>query len=138
MKQRMPRPLLALATLLCACGPQELRIHMKSDNNSGQTGFAVMSLKSADKFDLVIETSVPIDGTGKQRAHIHTGTCGEVGPIVVGLQLLDQRPDGGWGSTSTDLPMEPLKDFENGGYLVNVHDATENSLYVSCGEIPKP
>lgn len=138
MKRRMPRPLTALAVLLCACGPQELRIDMKSDNNSGQTGFAVMKLTSKDKFDLHIETTVPIDGTGKQKAHIHTGTCGEVGPIVVGLTLLTTTADGGWGSDSTDLPLTALKGFEQGGYLVNVHDSTEPSLYVSCGEIPKP
>ena len=138
MKWRMPRPLLALATLLCACGPQELRVDMKSDNNSGQTGFAIVTLKGQGKFDVHIETTTPIDGTGKQKAHIHTGTCGEVGPIVVGLTLLSQTADGGWGSDSTDLPLTALPNFDEGGYLINVHDSTESSLYVSCGEIPKP
>jgi len=136
MKHRMPRTLLALAVLLCACGPQELRVDMKSDNNSGQTGFAVMTLKSDKKFDLHIETTVPIDSTGTQRAHIHTGTCGEVGPIVVGLTFLNALPEGKWGSDSSDLPLDNLE-LDKGGYLVNVHDSTDPSLYVSCGEIPK-
>ncbi len=135
----MTRTIPALAVLmLCACGPQELRVDMKSDNNSGQTGFAVMTLKSDTKFDMHIETTVPIDSTGTQRAHIHTGTCGEVGPIVVGLTFLNALPGGKWGSDSADLPLESLPDFDKGGYLVNVHDSTDPSLYVSCGEIPKP
>lgn len=138
MKRRMNRPFLALATLLCACGPQELRVDMKSDNNSGQTGFATLTFQSKDKFDVHIETSVPIDGTGKQKAHIHTGTCGEVGPIVVGLTLLSETADGGWGSDTANLSLSSLPNFDHGGYLINVHDSTEPSLYVSCGEIPKP
>lgn len=133
------RVLLPVTLLLCACGPRELRVTMKSDNNSGQTGFALLSFQG-DELTVTVETSVPFDGAGPQQVHIHTGTCGEIGGVVAGLTPLDrdeQNPSV-FRSVTEKVPRPTLEELAEGDHAVNAHDATDTRVWVSCGEIPKP
>ena len=133
------RPTLCVLLVMAAtaCGPRELHITMNSDNNSGQIGFAVLFDLGA-KMRVTIETRAP-DFTSPQHAHIHVGNCGEVGEkrgFLKDLIALDDKP-GRVGST-TDLDSMTFKTLATGEWILNVHDARENDVYVSCGEIPTP
>lgn len=136
----LPRLLSGLSLLaLCGCGPRELVVTMKADNNSGQTGFATITEIGAG-LRVVVETSVPdfLSSTG-QVAHIHEGNCGEIGRIRAGLVNLKELPDkpGRFGSTSEVATLK-FNDFKMGEWAINAHDERDNLVYVSCGQIPKP
>lgn len=112
---------------------------MNSDNNSGQKGFAVITDKGKS-VTVLVETSAP-DFEGSQNVHIHKGNCGEVEEVYAPLLNLQALPDkpGRVGSTSTDVlkrdgALLQFEEFEEGEWLINVHDARELTLYVSCGE----
>lgn len=128
----------ALALLLAsACGPSELRVTMNSDNNSGQVGFAVIERLGDRGLRVTVETTVPSTGTAKQSAHIHKDNCGEIGDVVVGLNALESLGNMRFGST-TETEVLTFDDLKQGNYCINAHDATDPTVYVSCGEIPKP
>jgi hypothetical protein len=125
--------------LLPACGPRELRVSMKSDNNSGQTGFAVIE-EVGKTLTVTVETSVPDYVNQGQLAHIHRGSCGEILEAAVTLTTLNRlagTPDR-WGSTTEKITLIKLDDFKTGAWAINVHDERDRSVYVSCGEIPRP
>ncbi len=124
--------------MLVGCGPKELRVTMNSDNNSGQTGFAVLVDRGERGMTVTVETSAP-DVVGAQNAHIHEGNCGEVGIIRAPLQPIALLADkaGRVGST-TQVEGLTFKDFKTGEWIINLHDVRNNSVYVSCGEIPVP
>lgn len=138
----MRQTALSLTLLLAAtgCGPREVRVTMNADNNSGQRGFAV--LKDLGKsLTVELETSAPDFVEGTQLAHIHAGNCGEVGEILAALLGLAKTTPGRFGSTSTEVrkttgELLTFEEATSGEWLINVHDAREKSLYVSCGEIP--
>jgi hypothetical protein len=139
---RLCLALLAVSSL-CACGPRELRVTMNPDNNSGQSGFAVIQ-DFASELVISVETSIPdFVGPNGQLAHVHTGNCGEVGEIKLGLdrlKVLTDKPDR-WGSTTRKKHSEIMisfDDFKKGDWIINVHDERDTPVYVSCGEIPKP
>lgn len=137
----MRQTALGLTLLLAAtgCGPREVRVTMNADNNSGQSGFAV--LKDLGKsLTVEVETSAP-DFEGTQNVHLHEGNCGEVGEIRAPLLSLAPTKPGRVGSTSTEVrkttgELLTFEEVTQGEWLINVHDARENSLYVSCGEVP--
>ena len=113
---------------------------MNADNNSGQSGFAVL-IDRGESIDVVVETSAP-EFEGVQNMHLHRGNCGEVDMIyaeLLNLELLPDKP-GRVGSTTrgvmkrfTTLKVQ-FEDFKEGDWLINVHDARDFTIYVSCGE----
>lgn len=122
--------------LTSACGPAKLEVTMKSDNNSGQVGFATLESLGEKGMRVIIETTVPITGDAPQQAHIHDGTCGEIGIIRAGLSRLEKLGDKRFGST-TDVALT-FDDLKTGPFAINAHDASDPSVYVSCGEVPTP
>lgn len=130
-----------VVVMVAGCGPRELRVTMNSDNNSGQSGFAVITDKG-NSVTVTVETSAP-DFGDTQQMHIHRGNCGEVEPIyadLLNLMPLKDKP-GRVGSTSPEvLKRQPagakvqFEDFAEGEWLINVHDARDTLIYVSCGE----
>jgi hypothetical protein len=132
--------LLVVLSLAAGCAPREIKVTMNSDNNSGQKGFAVITDKGKS-ITVEVETSAP-DFEGAQNVHIHKGNCGEVEEVyapLLNLQKLEDKP-GRVGSTSTDVlkkdgsGLVQFDEFEKGEWLINVHDARDNLIYVSCGE----
>lgn len=139
----------ALVGLLCAaCGPAQLTVVMNAQNNSGQSGTATLTdLGGRTRVVVVIHKS---GFDENQPIHLHTGRCGEIGPRAdlknMTLGLGDLRPadpksmpgvpatDGGFAATSADVEMS-FKDLTTGDWVINVHDALDFSLYVSCGNI---
>ena len=85
-------------------------------------------------------------------AHIHAGTCAELGDVVFPLSdvssawLVDGTPMAGTDMTgATDaIPVEvgvttvaaSLADIVAGGHSINVHESAENiGNYIACGDI---
>ncbi len=137
---------LLVVTQLLGCGPKELRVTMNSDNNSGQAGFALVT-ETAGGLRVEVETSHP-DVDSAQSAHVHTGTCGEIGPVVLPLERLEALPGtaGRFGSVTTfdrakldafmiDAKFLKLEPLLADAHCINVHDARDPGIYVSCGEL---
>lgn len=135
------RPMLCVLLVMAttACGPRELRVTMNSDNNSGQTGFAILVDRGAKGITVTVETSAPDFNEKPQNAHIHEGDCGEVGVIRAALDPLIALPSkpGRFGSI-TEVGGVTFPMLATGQWIINVHDARDNGVYVSCGEIPQP
>ncbi len=129
-----------LVLVVSGCAPRELHVTMNADNNSGQSGFAVL-IDRGTEIDVVVETSAP-EFEGVQSVHLHRGNCGEVEMIYAHLFNLEVLPNtpGRVGSTTRGVVKRDseekvqFKDFAGGDWLINVHDAREFPLYVSCGE----
>lgn len=128
-----------LPFLLClvavACAPRELRVTMNDDNNSGQEGFAVLTDRGAG-MTVYVQTTAPLF-VKEQVAHIHPGNCGELDAPRVELTKLTAA-DGGTARSTTEVAGFGFKDLATGDWAINVHDARDSSIYVSCGQLPRP
>ena len=84
-------------------------------------------------------------GDGPHPAHIHTGTCDELGDVVLPLEELEDPADDGERSgaatahavktseTTVDMPLEEIVE---GGHAINVHLSEEEiGTYIACGDI---
>lgn len=119
---------------LSACGPQAVRVVMNAENNSGQAGFATLTPLGATKTRVEVDIA-PSNDSRPQAAHVHEGRCGQIGPIKAGLTEL--KPDAskqGRFTSSTEVAVG-LAELQRAEFAINVHDARDFSLYVSCGEI---
>ncbi len=130
-----------LAVLLfAACSPQQVLVVMNAQNNSGQSGVATLtSLGSTTQVDLRLAAS---EFGEAQPTHLHNGRCGEIGPKqdlssrgrTIGLASVTTSADGGFGESSAEVDLT-FAEITNGDWVINVHDAQDFSLYVSCGNI---
>lgn len=125
MVRRFP---LLLAALFLACGPTTSTVQMKAESDSAQDGTATLTQKG-DDLEVVVNITPGAD-TGDQPAHIHKGTCPGLGEIVKALNPVTN------GKSTTLLTKTRLEEVSGGGFVVNVHNSTQGSKYVSCGEIP--
>ena len=83
------------------------------------------------------------DDDAPHPAHIHTGTCAELGDVV--FPLTDIAPSEGESSGAPSaLPVKvsdtvidaPLQEIVDGGHAINVHlSADEIGTYIACGDI---
>jgi hypothetical protein len=71
-------------------------------------------------------------GGGALPAHVHTGACDNIGPVVAPLSSVRVNQNGG-GQSSTGIAV-PIAALEDGRHLVSVHDA--GGKPVACGVIP--
>ena len=132
----MRRALLPL--VLLSCGPSSHTIAMVQQNNSGQDGTATLT-DTADGLEITV-TVARSAVTGSQTSHVHDGRCDNVGAITAGLPPISDKSeqpnlDGGTIFFRNILTGKKLSDLRDGNHVINVHDARDNSLYVSCGEI---
>ncbi len=128
--------------LIPACGGPTLTIAMVQQNNSGQDGLATLSERGG-----AVEVEVRIKRSnvgGSQTSHVHSGRCDNVGPITAGLRAMkpleisNKNDDPAFDNdviVFTTTLEESLSTLRDGNHVINVHDARDNSLYVSCGEI---
>jgi hypothetical protein len=77
-------------------------------------------------------------------AHIHAGTCDQLGDVVMPLEDVavptdtiregaEAAHDVKISQTHVDMPLQELLD---GGYAINVHlSAAEIDIYIACGDI---
>jgi hypothetical protein len=99
-------------------------------NDSGVSGDASLT----DNGDGTTTVDILVDGaTGGHPAHIHSGTCAELGDIVFPLTDVDAS---GESVTVIDTPLSDL--LTTGPYAINIHlSADEIGTYVACGDIPQ-
>src|SRR4051794_30353688 len=76
-------------------------------------------------------------------AHIHTGSCAQLGDVVAPLNDV-AMPDGEHSGSTSAFPVETsetiidlsLEDILDGNHAVNVHkSADEIGVYITCGDI---
>lgn len=109
-------------------GGNVITVRLEAQNNSGQTGTAILQ-SEGDRTKVVIELS-NVPAGGAQPAHIHRGSCDK----------LDKAPK--WtlkavsnGKSVTVLPVA-LDIILEERAAINIHkSAIETQVYVSCGDI---
>ena len=109
----------------------EIIIPIEELNSSGVSGDATLT----DNGDGTTTIDVLVDGaSGDHPIHLHSGTCAELGDIVVPLTDVDSS---GSSVTDVDIPLATIQDPEVGPHAINIHlSAEEISTYVACGDIP--
>jgi hypothetical protein len=82
-------------------------------------------------------------GDGPHPAHIHSGTCAELGDVVVPLSDV-APPEGEHAGAASAIGLKlglnlidmPLHELLDGAYAVNVHKSAEEiDVYIACGDI---
>jgi hypothetical protein len=96
----------------------------------------------------VIHAQTPVSetqsGEAPHPAHIHAGTCAELGDVVAPLMdvaapdeaMLEGAPTAHQVKLSqTNIDM-PLQEIIDGGYAINVHKSAEEiDVYIACGDV---
>ena len=102
---------------------------LKEQNNSGESGTATLE-ETAGKVKVTLNlTGAPAGVT--QPAHIHTGTCANIGGVLYPLTF----PVDGVSETTLNVTLAQLK--EQMPLALNVHKSqAEASVYYSCGDLP--
>jgi len=101
---------------------------MNAQNNSGLTGVATLT-------DMNGVTSVELDLTGApkdivQPAHIHFGSCAEIGEVAYPLE----SPVNGVSKTTLNTSLGDI--LTKLPLAINVHKSSEEAgVYVSCGDL---
>jgi hypothetical protein len=119
--------LIALPGASALAQPTSATIVMNEDNGSGENGTATLTDMGNGQTMVVINLQ---NGTATpQPAHIHEGSCPNVGKVVHPLATVVN------GTSETTVPAS-LASLLNGTFAINVHKSgAEASVYVSCGNI---
>jgi hypothetical protein len=104
--------------------------------------FAMIALSAPVGF-AQIASPVAETGDGPHPAHIHSGSCAELGDVVVGLEDVGAEAGEQAGAetahavkTSRTVVDMSLDDLIAGEHAVNVHlSADEIDVYIACGDI---
>jgi hypothetical protein len=116
----------ALAGSAAAADP--LTITLKVQNNSGQSGTAVLTDMGNGQTKVVVDTINPT--AAAQPIHIHEGTCANLTPQV---KHPLQTTANGKSETTLNVALSALLASP---HAVNIHKSTqEAAVYVACGEI---
>ena len=108
--------------------PVSYSIDLSEQNASGEYGKVTLSEESGKVKVAISLTGAPQDVT--QPAHIHIGSCPEVGAVKYPLTF----PVNGTSETSLDLTLDQLK--SELPLSVNVHkSAQEAKVYVACADL---
>lgn len=103
-------------------------VALAEQGGSGMSGSATITETDGGQLEVVV-TLDGDDGSSARPAHIHAGSCEELGDVAYGLTDVTD----GSSSSSVDAT---LAELEDGDFAINVHesaDAIEN--YVACGPI---
>ncbi|MCR4325344.1 MAG: CHRD domain-containing protein [Patescibacteria group bacterium] len=108
--------------------PQAIIVSLGEQNDSGMSGFANLTAVEGSTNVVLTLTGAP-EGV-VQPAHIHTGSCAEIGGVVYPLEF----PVNGVSETTLAVSLDAIL-----GQLplaLNVHKSAEEvSVYVACGDI---
>ncbi len=109
--------------------PQILSVPMQEQNNSKENGMAKISVADGKVVVEIVVAGAPKNTP--QPAHIHAGSCRELGEVKKSLTSLVD------GSSQTLIEDMSLADILNGlPMAINVHQSTEKlNVYTSCGDI---
>jgi Cu/Zn superoxide dismutase len=111
--------------------PQSIEVELAEVNDSGQSGTATLSPNGDGTLNVTIELSGGSEEP--QPAHIHEGSCPDVGEVVAALNNV---VDGTSTSENVNFSLDDLTGAESGGFAINVHkSAAAIDDYVACGDI---
>jgi CHRD domain len=97
-------------------------------NGSGESGTATLTADGEQTVVTIELSGAPADTP--QPAHIHSGSCEELGDVVHPLENVE-------GGMSETTVAAPLADLQGAAFAINVHESEEAiQNYVACGEIP--
>jgi hypothetical protein len=111
--------------------PQSIEVELDEVNASGQSGTATLSPNDDGTLNVTIDLSGGTDEP--QPAHIHEGSCPDVGEVVAAL---NDVVEGTSTSENVDFSLDDLTDAESAGFAINVHkSAAAIDDYVACGDL---
>ena len=103
-------------------------VTLSPQNNSGQSGTAVLAQQGANVVVTLKMTGIPAGVA--EPAHIHPGTCAKLNPVP--KYPLTNATN---GTTTTTISNVQLSSLTGGKFAINVHNAKTLSIYVACGNI---
>lgn len=104
------------------------RIWLEAPTGVYQTGWATLSEVDGS---LKVDVSVTPSEAVAQPAHIHLGTCDQLGVVVHSLENVIG------GHSVTDFPGISIEDVATGAFSVNLHlSFADFATFTACGEIP--
>jgi hypothetical protein len=107
----------------------EGRIWLEAPTGDFQTGWATLFEENGN---LKVDITVTPPEAVAQPAHIHLGTCDNLGVVVHSLENIIG------GHSLTDIPDSSIEDVATGGMAINLHLSFSNfALFTACGEIPE-
>lgn len=107
---------------------ESVTVDLGEQNGSGESGTATLTSDGEQTVVVIELTGAPADTP--QPAHIHNGTCAEIGDVVHPLTNVE-------GGASETPVAAPLADLQAAAFAINVHESEEAiQNYVACGEIP--
>ncbi len=120
-----------------AVAPYSLSVELGAQNESGQSGTATF-LEVMNEETGAYELQVTLELTGgpeavEQPAHVHVGTCAEIGEVKWALSSVVD----GMSTTTLEMSMQDLLlELAAGTLAVNVHkSADESDVYYACGDV---
>lgn len=93
---------------------------------------------------MALPTRAAQDSEAPHPAHIHSGTCAQLGDVVSPLTDVAPLPNAGAAGPASAIPVElsvnqvdmPLQEIIDGGHAINIHQSAEEiDLYIACGDI---
>jgi plastocyanin len=112
-----------------ARNPDTLTIDLGEENESGQSGSALLTPRGEDT-EVWLSLS---DGAMESSAvHIHSGQCGDtLGGVEHPLTNIEN------GTSGTLLEGVALASLLTGGFAINSHNAQDSNIYTACGNLPE-
>lgn len=104
-----------------------LVLQLSEQNGSGQAGTATFTTLRAGRTRIVLELTDP--PAVPQPAHVHSGSCENLGPPVIPLANVEE----GRSVTETDTPLEGLEGRE---LVIHAHKSeAEFDISVACASL---
>ncbi|MEX0672540.1 MAG: hypothetical protein WDZ82_00880 [Candidatus Paceibacterota bacterium] len=107
---------------------ESIEIDLNEQNDSGVSGTALLT-----EVDGGTRVELDLDGAPEdiaQPAHIHSGTCADIGEVVYPLEF----PMNGESETTISVSLDDLRNELP--LAINVHQSPEEiEVYVACGDI---
>ena len=108
-----------------------LTVSLAAQNGSGESGTATLTQQGANVQVVIAIKGAP--ATTPQPAHIHNGTCSDLGGVAYSLTSLVN------GASTTLVKGVTIDDLIKGTKAINVHEsAADLGKYVACGNITAP
>jgi LPXTG-motif cell wall-anchored protein len=107
---------------------QSVTINLSPQNDSGQTGTAVLTPDGAGTKVVLTLANAP----GPHPAHIHTGSCPTPGAVVFPLTSVTD------GKSETTVAAS-IADIMKAPHAINIHKSPQEiPVYTSCGNVSAP
>ncbi len=104
-----------------------LTLQLAEQNDSGQSGTATFTALDGDRTRIVLELTNP--PAVAQPAHVHDGTCDDLGDPVVPLTAVEA----GASETETDMSLESLTEDD---LVIHAHKSdAEFDVSVACAPV---